>query len=221
MTAKTILAFGDSLTWGMNANTLSRHAHEDLWPSVLEARLGGGARVINAGLNGRTTMFDDYGVSYDRNGARILPTILATFEPIDLVIIMLGANDMKTFVNGSAIAAAQGVTRLIEIIRSFNDVTKAPAPEVIVVSPPRVDKIGPHADFPMLSPRTDESKQLAAYYAMVAEKAGCAFFDAATVATTAGGKDGVHLDAANTRAIGDALAPVAATILGIKLASTA
>src|SRR5688572_14532782 len=109
---KTILAYGDSLTWGMDARTGRRHPHEDQWPAVLESGLGGRARVVNAGLNGRTTMFDDHATAADRNGVRMLPSVLATFEPIDLVIIMLGSNDVKTFVSGSAVAAAQGVRRL-------------------------------------------------------------------------------------------------------------
>ena len=38
---KTILCYGDSLTWGYNAEGPSRHAYEDRWPSVLQAELGG------------------------------------------------------------------------------------------------------------------------------------------------------------------------------------
>jgi lysophospholipase L1-like esterase len=218
---KTVLAYGDSLTWGMNAKTMARHAHEDLWPTTLEAALGGSARVINAGLNGRTTMFDDHAAGYDRNGARILPTILATFDPLDLVIIMLGANDMKTFISGSAVAAAQGVKRLIDIARTFPYEGKHAAPAILVVSPPVVEALKPSADFPLLSPRTDESRDLAKHYASVAASAGAAFFDAAMVATAASGGDGVHLDAANTRAIGAALAPVVAKILGVREARAA
>ena len=43
---------------------------------------------------------------------------------------------------------------------------------------------------------------------------GCGFFDAGTVARTTP-LDGVHLDAANTRAIGTALAPLVAKMLGL------
>ncbi|RWD43872.1 MAG: arylesterase, partial [Mesorhizobium sp.] len=75
---KTILCYGDSLTWGYDAAGLGRHALEDRWPSVLEAALGEGIEVIAEGLNGRTTAFDDYLAGADRNGARTLPTILTT-----------------------------------------------------------------------------------------------------------------------------------------------
>ena len=66
---KTILCYGDSLTWGYSAVGPSRHAYEDRWPSVLQAELGGGVRVIAEGLNGRTTAFDDHLAGADRNGA--------------------------------------------------------------------------------------------------------------------------------------------------------
>ncbi|RVA20726.1 arylesterase, partial [Mesorhizobium sp. M7A.F.Ca.US.001.01.1.1] len=88
---KTVLCYGDSLTWGYNAEG-GRHALEDRWPSVLQAGLGSGVEVIAEGLNGRTTAFDDHLAGADRNGARLLPTVLTTHAPIDLIVIMLGAN---------------------------------------------------------------------------------------------------------------------------------
>jgi lysophospholipase L1-like esterase len=218
---KTILAYGDSLTWGMDASTGGRHAHDDLWPTVLGKRLGSGVHVVNAGLNGRTTIFDDHSVAADRNGARVLPTVLGMHEPIDLLIVMLGSNDLKTFVCGSAVGIAQGVKRLIEIARTNSYTGGASAPQILIMSPPEPLALGPSKDFPLLSPRSDEWAGLAPAFERVAKDAGVAFFDAASVATARGGHDGVHLDAANTRAIGEAVAPVAARLLGIKEAKAA
>ena len=106
---KTILAYGDSLTFGTNAQTQGRHAYEDRWPTVLEHGLGGKARVIAEGLGGRTTVFDDFSNAADRNGARVLPTLLESHKPLDLVVIMLGTNDLKEYISGSAFGAAMGV----------------------------------------------------------------------------------------------------------------
>lgn len=218
---KTVLAYGDSLTWGMNARTLSRHAHEDLWPTVLGEELGSGVHVVNAGLGGRTTMFDDHAAAADRNGVRLLPTVLGTFEPLDLVIFMLGTNDLKPFINGSAIGAAQGIKRLAEITRTFPYVGGAKAPGVLIVSPPEPMELGPIAAFPLMSPRTNEWRGLAPAYRQVASDIGAEFFDAAPIAKGDAQSDGVHLDAANTRAIGEALAPIVARLLGITEAKAA
>ncbi|TIX38357.1 MAG: arylesterase, partial [Mesorhizobium sp.] len=83
---KTVLCYGDSLTWGYDAASLDRHPLKDRWPSVLQATLGGDIQVIAEGLNGRTTAFDDHLAGADRNGARVLPTVLMTHAPVDLIV---------------------------------------------------------------------------------------------------------------------------------------
>jgi lysophospholipase L1-like esterase len=212
---KTILCFGDSLTWGYSAETLGRHNLEDRWPSALRSALGDGFQVIAEGLNGRTTVFDDHMLAGDLNGARVLPTLLASHSPLDLVVIMLGSNDMKPWVNGTARGAARGMKRLVEIIRSHPYAFEAPAPRVVLVSPPLISATD-NADFAeMFAGGISSSGELAKRYEEVADETGCGFFDAATVAKTTP-LDGVHLDAENTRAIGRALAPVVRTILGGK-----
>ena len=115
---KTILAYGDSLTFGSNPiKNGPRHAYEDRWPTVLERGLGGAARVIAEGLGGRTTAHDDWFANADRNGARILPTLLESHSPLDMVIIMLGTNDIKPIHGRTASEAGRGMGRLVQIIR--------------------------------------------------------------------------------------------------------
>jgi len=211
----SILCYGDSLTWGYDAETLGRHRLEDRWPSALQAALGPTALVIAEGLNGRTTAFADDMAGEDRHGARVLPTILGTHMPLDLVIIMLGSNDMKPWIHGDPLAAAHGMKRLVQIVRGHPYFGNAPAPKILLVSPPVVSDTN-NADFAIMFARgTEASLQLATHYRAVADEMGCGFFDAATVAKTTP-LDGVHLDAENTRAIGAALAPVVKQILGGK-----
>lgn len=209
---KTILCYGDSLTWGYSAEILGRHALEDRWPSVLASELGEGFQVIPEGLNGRTTAFDDHLLAGDLNGARILPTVLATHTPLNLVIILLGTNDMKPWVHGTARGAARGMNRLVEIVRKHPYAFEAAPPQVLLVSPPKLSATD-NVDFAeMFADGVKNSAELASRYQEMADLAGCAFFDAATVATTTP-LDGVHLDAENTRAIGKALAPVVRRVL--------
>jgi lysophospholipase L1-like esterase len=208
---KNILAYGDSLTWGYSADG-SRHAYEDRWPSVLQAELGNAVHVIPEGLNGRTTAFDDRLAGADRNGARVLPTILTTHAPLDLVIIMLGANDMKPWIHGNPVAAKQGMDRLVEIVLKHDYPFYWPAPKVLIVSPPPVSRTD-NAEFKEMFAGGDAASQkLARLYAELAGLTGCGFFDAGSVAKTTP-LDGVHLDAENTRAVGRALAPVVRKML--------
>jgi lysophospholipase L1-like esterase len=203
---KTVLCYGDSLTWGYDAASQGRHALADRWPSVLEAELGGGAHVIAEGLNGRTTAFDDWLGGADRNGARLLPTLLTTHAPIDLIIIMLGANDMKPWIHGNPVAAMQGMRRLVDIVRGHDYPFGWSAPNILLVAPPPVCRTDDAEFKAMFAGGEEASRQLAPLYAQLADEVGCGFFDAGSVAQTTP-LDGVHLDAENTRRIGAALAP--------------
>ncbi|MEO5322787.1 SGNH/GDSL hydrolase family protein [Mesorhizobium sp. CC13] len=209
---KTVLCYGDSLTWGYDAAGPGRHAFEDRWPSVLQAELGKGVQVIAEGLNGRTTAFDDHLAGTDRNGARALPTILGTHTPLDLVVIMLGANDMKPWIHGNPLAAKQGMARLVSIVRNYDHGMDYTAPEILLVSPPAVSRTD-NAEFKDMFAGGDKaSHKLAPLYAQLADEVGCGFFDAGSAAVTTP-LDGVHLDAENTRKIGHALAPIVRVML--------
>lgn len=211
---KTILCYGDSLTWGYNSGDAGRHAYEDRWPSVLQACLGKDVRVIAEGLNGRTTVFDDWASGADRNGARILPTILATHTPLDLVIIMLGSNDLKPAICGRAHGARQGMERLVDIVRRHDYAFNAVPPKVMIVAPPKPCETA-NADFAgVYDGAIDEAARLSGLYRQVSEKTGCAFFDAGQVAS-ADARDGVHLDRENTRAIGEGLELKVRSLLGL------
>lgn len=211
---KSVLAFGDSLTWGFVAGTWERHKFQDRWPNVLAAGLGGKARVIEEGMNGRTTVFPDPTVGEERNGAVGLPMLLTTHQPLDLVIIMLGTNDIKYANRCRAFDAAMGMARLVEIVQRFPWIKTASPPQILIMSPPALCKTGDEWFNDLWGHAIEESKLFAKHYARVAEEMGVHFFDAGSAATT-DPTDGGHLDAKNTRAIGEALVPVVKRILGL------
>lgn len=215
---KTVLAFGDSLTYGANpVPNGARHAFEDRWPSTLERGLGGKARVLAEGLGGRTTASDDWYAAADRNGARILPTLLESHGPLDMVIIMLGTNDLKPAICGSALEASFGMRRLVQIVRGHAAGKGEIAPQIILVAPPLIcdtDNADMLGHFGGLAHGLKQSRQFATHYAHRAKEWNTGFFDASTVATPSP-LDGVHLDPANTRAIGEGLVPLVKQVLGL------
>ena len=211
---KSILAFGDSLTWGFRAGEWTRHAFEDRWPNVLAAGLGGMCRVIEEGMNGRTTVFPDPTEMAERNGAVALPMLLATHQPLDLVIIMLGTNDIKFANRCRAFDARLGMARLIEIINKFSFLPSYTAPQVLIMPPPALVKTADPFFNDLWDHAIAESKLFSHHYKTLADETGVHFFDTNTVAKT-DPTDGGHLDAANTRAIGAALVPAVRNILNL------
>ncbi|MBB4347443.1 MULTISPECIES: SGNH/GDSL hydrolase family protein [Rhizobiaceae] len=211
---RTVLCFGDSLTWGYDPEGPGRHAFEDRWPSVLGAALGPGVTVIAEGLNGRTTGYDDHLADCDRNGVKNLPTALHTHMPLDLVVIMLGTNDMKPAIAGTAYAARAGLQRLVGLIRHHEYSFDYDAPEILIVSPPPLCETADPVFSAIFRNGVEESAMLASLYRDLADDLGCGFFDAGSVARTSP-VDGVHLTPEGTRAIGRGLEPIVRMMLGL------
>ncbi|MGB7335342.1 MAG: SGNH/GDSL hydrolase family protein, partial [Salaquimonas sp.] len=181
---------------------------------VLAQGLGKGFEVISDGLRGRTTAYDEHLSDSDRNGARTLPTTLYTHAPLDLVIMLLGSNDMKPHIAGTAVSAMQGMRRLVHIVQNHIPGPGMPKPKVLVVSPPPICKTGDAFYAEMLKGGNEQSQHLAGLYHQVAKEQKCGFFDGGSVAETSP-IDGVHLDEGNTIDLGKALVPVVRNILEI------
>jgi lysophospholipase L1-like esterase len=89
---KTILCYGDSITWGRNAVDGTRFPFEQRWPGILQAGLGNDYRIVEEGLGGRTVATESWAMPH-RDGRAMLAPILESHAPLDWVIIMLGTND--------------------------------------------------------------------------------------------------------------------------------
>jgi lysophospholipase L1-like esterase len=207
-----ILCFGDSNTWGCGPTLqppAPRHPADSRWPRVLGAELGPHCEVIEEGLNARTTDTPDplqpliTGAGVD--GAAYLPACLASHLPLDLVVIMLGTNDLKTHFDRSPLRIALGAGRLVDIVQRINGGIGTPysSPEVLLICPPPLAKMSFFAD--EFSGGHEKSRALPAAYAAVAKAAGAMFLDAGTVITT-DGPDGLHLSAEAQTALGRAVA---------------
>jgi len=207
-----ILAFGDSLTWGHRPEDGLRHPWDSLWPATLQAELGQGFTVIADGVCGRATAFDDHTAPCERNATRSLPVAIDAHMPLDLIVIMLGTNDLKPNMGVHADYAARGLARLVHLARTHPQKGDYPVPKLVLVAPPpSIHPAGGRllgGDF-----RNDESRRLAPLYQALALETGCGFFDAGAVAEVSP-IDGIHMDAANTAGIGRALAAVVRATLG-------
>ncbi len=210
---KSILAFGDSLTWGFEAGTFKRHPFDHRWPNVLAAGIRN-VSVIEEGMNGRTTVFPDPTCEAERNGAVALPMLLCTHQPLDLVIIMLGTNDIKYANRCRAFDAAMGIERLITLTKSHSFIAGFPKPQILIMSPPALCKTSDEWFNDLWGHAIEESKLFARHHKRVAEEQEVHFFDAGSVSKT-DPTDGGHMTAEDTKVLGQALVTVVERILGL------
>ena len=207
-----ILCYGDSNTHGTppmaELGVQGRHARGDRWPDVLGAALGAGHEVLAEGLPGRTTVHDDPVEGGERNGLRVLPAILHSHKPLDLVLILLGTNDLKHRFSVTAFEIARSVERLALAVRA-----EGVARDILLVAPAPVRECGSLAE--VFHGAAARQAGLAGQIAGVATRLGTGFFDAGSVVQVSP-VDGVHWDVAAHHALGQALAgPVRARLAAL------
>lgn len=204
----TILAYGDSNTHGTRPlrvlDDFQRHPPGDRWPDRLALSLDG-HRVIDEGLPGRTTVHDDPIDGGARNGLTVLPAILGSHTPLDVVLLMLGTNDLKHRFSVTAWEIARSVERLGRVVRA-----EAPGARLILIAPAPVREVGVLA--PVFAGAEVRQAGLADALRASAARLDALFVDAgATV--SASDIDGVHWDAASHHAFAAALVdPVTAAL---------
>lgn len=190
---KTIVCFGDSNTYGFNPLNGLRYEKNVRWPGVLQNYLGEDYYVVEEGCNGRTTIFLDSKEPW-KCGESYLRACLNSHKPIDLLIIMLGSNDMKRMYHADSKEIAAGAGQLVTISQEFLREKQNFCPKIILVAPPEIGKGISHGPF---GKSFDESavslsKQLPVEYQIIAKKNGCDFFDASKVADPSE-EDHLHL----------------------------
>lgn len=188
---KTVLCFGDSNTWGFVPGTGARYAREERWTGRLQYLLGDGYAVVEEGQNGRTTVHDDP-VDGFKNGMTYLLPCLESHKPVDLVVLLLGTNDLKARFCKSAMEIAKSAGRLVRAIRTSQYGPGDGPPQVLLIAPPPITTLTDFAD--VFAGSVEKSQQLARWYRTEAELHRVPFLDAGTVVRSSD-LDGVHWDA--------------------------
>jgi lysophospholipase L1-like esterase len=220
---KSILCFGDSNTWGFDAEAWSRgqpipRFPPDLrWPGVLAVKLGPGYKVIEEGLNGRTTVFDDPIEGLHKNGSRYLLASLESHAPLDLVVIMLGTNDLKERFSAPASDIAMGAACLARTALASGTGPQGRAPSLLLVAPFPVGeeiRVSPFGEMFGYERSVEKSRLFGERFAAEASALGVAFLDAAAF-VVAHPLDSIHLSADAHRTLGEAVAFKIGTLLEV------
>ncbi len=199
-----ILCYGDSNTWGYSAKTAERFPHNIRWTGVLQKMLGENYHVIEEGLSGRTTVWEDEIEEY-KSGKEYLIPCLNTHKPLDLVIIMLGTNDLKKRFSLSAYDISLGAQLLAKIVMKTECGRKGKSPEVLLVSPIEAGDLECCPFGECFNPQSGaESKKFEYYYKKAAEEIGCHFLSAAEFADPSP-IDAIHIEPEGHLALGKAV----------------
>ncbi len=211
---KKIVCFGDSNTYGYIPVTALRFPPDVRWTGVLAKELGEDYEIGEEGMCGRTIAIHDPGDVNNVCGMDLLEESLSRHQPVDLVTIMLGTNDVKQRFHASAEQIGKSLEEMIEAAKNLPIWREESEPKILVIAPPTVrdtykngafsESMGPDclkkfADIPRI-------------YAETAQRQGCSFFDAGKVVQGCD-EDGIHITAESHIRLGKALVPVIRTLV--------
>jgi len=201
---KTILCFGDSNTWGYDPLKEQRYSLTERWTGILRQELGSDYWVVEEGLNGRTTVWPDPIEGY-KSGKEYLIPCITSHKPIDLVIIMLGTNDLKARFSLTADDIARGAGVLVKMVQQSDAGPNEQAPGVLLITPAPIQDTSQTRFAEMFAGAEAKSRRLSEHFRRVAGETGCFSLDAGAVVTSST-IDGIHLEAGEHLKLGRAVA---------------
>ena len=199
---KRILCYGDSITWGYNPADGTRFEYEKTWPGIMEKSLGADYKVITEALTGRTICWDVPYMPY-RNGKESLPMLLESHSPLDVVIIMLGVNDLMKMIGKTAEESAWGMLAVIREIMS--PLFGGSLPQILIIAPPVIGKMSAFNEMGFSSAAVEESNKLAGCLKILAKETKSEFLDSNEF-MKASDVDGLHPLPDEHKKLGEAIA---------------
>lgn len=213
---RTILCYGDSNTWGVIGDwkdtglPSSRYEPTCRWPNVMGDMLGEDYLVLNEGLGGRTTIYAP-SVKPWRNGEPYLLPCLYTHRPVDLVVIMLGTNDLQLDNPPPENMLGKGIDKLVRMIQEASDCGPGfTPPQVLILAPAEIRRAAESGRVELFARfHADEgvarSRLFPTVYQTVAMERSCFFLNAAQYAEPCEA-DGVHFTPESHIRLGKAVA---------------
>ena len=216
-----IVCLGDSNTHGYCPDPSDctdgpclRFNEAERWPCLLQQTLGPSFLVVEEGLPGRTTVFDDP-VEEGLSALSYLRSCLKSHEPVDLLVVMLGTNDSKERFGANAYTIGRGMERLVKAAQALDCWGPGGTPNILIIAPKSIEEgvytspvageMGPDC--------VEKTRGLAAEYEAVARRTGCAFLDANTLGLTCNTVDYMHLTRESHAGLARALAALIPTLI--------
>lgn len=216
MERREVLCYGDSNTWGC----VPRWEESDLpserydahtrWPCVAAKMLGDGYHLVEEGLGGRTTIYERPGDPGKNGEPYLLPCVLS-HRPLDLVVIMLGTNDLHRGIQPELAYLGDGIRRLVRLVQSTPKCGRGNhPPRILLLAPIPIRPSSPEGRVLVYDKFVgDQGRALSLAfpetYRRIAHETGSCFLNAGDYAE-AGDGDGVHFTAESHRHLGQAVA---------------
>lgn len=203
-----ILCFGDSNTWGTQPLKNDRYDNNQRWTGILQTLLTDKHTLIEEGQPHRT-LVQNAPFDGDKSGIKYLKSLLTLHSP-ELVIILLGTNDLKHRYQLSSDNISQSLAVLIKQTLGFSLPKTNRGTAVIIICPPAIFEVGDYAK--MYQGGAEKSQQLAKLYQQCALELNCGFFDAGSIITSSV-EDGIHWQVEQHQCLANALIPVIDTLI--------
>jgi len=211
-----LLAFGDSNTHGTppirDLAVYGRFDRTTRWPSRMLAELGEEWELIEEGLPGRTAQFDDPVMGAHMNGQVGLKIALHSHGPIDVLVLMLGTNDVKARFGASPELITGGMAGLVDLALDPVVQARHGGFGILLICPPPVLEQGPIAG--QFHGGRARSLALPELYHDLARARGCGFLDAGAVIAVSP-VDGVHYEPETHAVLARAVAGAVLALQGV------
>jgi lysophospholipase L1-like esterase len=202
-----LMCFGDSNTHGTPPITqrgvYARYDAATRWPTRAAAQLGPDWALVEEGLPGRTTCFDDPMMGDHMNAVMGLRIALNSHGPLEYMTLMLGTNDVKSRFGASAERIVAGIAGLVDMALAPEMAARHPGLRILLIAPPPVQEIGPLAG--EFIGAAAKGQALAPLLQDYATTRGLGFLDAGRVLQTSP-IDGIHYAAQSHAALAIAAA---------------
>ena len=217
MEKKKILVFGDSNTWGYHPHNknpfapFERWGDSIRWTNVMQSRLGDGYEVMADGLCGRTASAKDDIDDYTCGKEQIIPS-MRSHSPLDLLIIMLGSNDLKVRYGYTAFDVANSVGMVVEKALQAPDAFRNSKPSVLLICPPPLENLDRSFFAFEFSGSEKKSREMAQFFEIIAAKYHAAYLNAGDYVRFSD-IDGLHFESDQHLKLGEIVAEKVKTIL--------
>ncbi|MDQ6985347.1 MAG: hypothetical protein Q9M91_08365 [Candidatus Dojkabacteria bacterium] len=204
ISAKRVLVYGDSVTWGRIAKKTERFDAQTRYTSVLQNELGNNFEVIEEGLKSRMAKGENPYSAYKNGYEQFIP-IFSSHLPIDILVIFLGINDTNNKANKSSEQIVQDLESYIQLVSELSkDLSFSKSESIIFVSPHNIDS-SKLKEGSMFSGASEKISKLPELIENMTSKHTLHHFKAGSFIKNTS-EDGVHLGAKENVLLGKKLA---------------